>query len=413
MKRLGFHYYNDIQHYRRQDQLIWLPRLESLGAQWLVLRASTKVAIPENFIQALINTNIQPVIHFDIHPKQIPDIKDLVLLFNTYHRWGVRYITLFDQPNNHRAWPAPDWAQSDLVERFLDLYLPLADACLHAGLTPIFPPLKPGGDYWDTAFLRQTFLSLQRRKQNDLLEQMVIGAYSNPGNHPIQWGAGGPERWPNTRPYFTPPGVEDQCGFRIFDWYIAISNAILSKNLPIFLFGMGYSPAAENYIDRNLAIARLLNDEFIEGYEAIPECVLGGAFDFLTHPDDGSGRGWFHQNGELSLQAESFIKRINDFPIDKRQSKPDMPFIKHYLLLPSYEWGISDYHLDIIRPFIKKHQPTVGFSIKEASYAKNITVIGGEESFSENSLNKLRAAGVTVNRIEEDGINIASKLASL
>jgi hypothetical protein len=305
------------------------------------------------------------------------------------------------------------WAQADLVERFLDIYLPLANACLNACMIPIFPPLKPGGDYWDTAFLRRALQSLRRRGQDNLLEQLVIGAYSLPGEHPIQWGAGGPERWPNARPYYTPPGVEDHRGFRIFDWYTAISGAVLSSPIPVFLFGMGYSSDADDYVNRNLTITRLLGGEFIEGYEAIPNEVIGGAFRAIPDSKDNAAEGWFDLQGAPHPQAQAILDFAAKQTRIKQKSQPKTPNINHYLLLPSYDWGISDYHLDIIRPIIKKMQPTVGFSLEEAKNAKRVTVFGGEEAFSERSLNKLRAAGIRVERIKDDGTDIASILATL
>src|SRR5210317_502558 len=96
MKRLGFHYFSDTQHYRQHDLQIWLPRLKSFSAQWLVLNAPTNRAIPEDFIRALIDSEIKPILHFHIHHNQIPAQDDLQLLFNTYKRWGVQYAALFD-----------------------------------------------------------------------------------------------------------------------------------------------------------------------------------------------------------------------------------------------------------------------------------------------------------------------------
>ncbi len=415
MNRLGFHYFPDTQHYRQHDLDIWLPRLKSLGAKWLVLQAPTKYAIPEPFIAGLLKNGIQPVLHFHLQPGSFPITADLPLLFRTYQHWGVRYATIFDQPNLHSVWRATAWAQADLVERFLDLYIPLAHACLNAGLTPIFPPLEPGGDYWDTAFLRGALQSIQRRGQQDLLNQLVIGAFAQAGIRPIQWGAGGPERWPNARPYSTPEGGEDQRGFRIFDWYAAISQAAISSSMPIFLFGMGCTPQVKDHVNKNLTIARLLANEYIEGYESIPRNVIGGAFGPLVDPEGGSDsvQGWFRQNGEPWPQAEAIRQWAGKISESSKPPKTESRSIRHYLLLPSYEWGISDYHLDIIRPIIKKHQPTVGFSLEEARNAHRVTVIGGEHAFTEESLNQLRGVGIIVNRVSEDGTDIASVLATL
>jgi len=413
MNRLGFHYFPDTQHYRQHDLKVWLPRLQGLGAGWLVLQAPEQRAIPENFISALLTVGIQPVIHFTMQPGSFPIDTDLPLLFKTYRRWGVRYVTIFDQPNVHKVWRATAWVQTDLVERFLDFYLPMAHSCLNAGLTPIFPPLKPGGDYWDTAFLRGALESIQRRGHRDLLEQIVIGAYAEPGNHPLQWGAGGPERWPNSRPYYTPPGVEDQRGFRIFDWYSAITQAVLSTPRPIFLFGMGYHTEIDEHIKKNLLIARLLEGEAIRGLEAIPHQVLGGAFEMLVDWDGNSNseRGWFRKNGEpqpLAKVLHQWVEKKNDH---KELLQKENRTINHYLLLPSYEWGVTDYHLDLIRPIIKKFQPTIGFSLEEAGNARRVTVIGGEQAFSDESLRQLRESGIQVERIKEDGTNIASLIA--
>jgi hypothetical protein len=86
--------------------------------------------------------------------------------------------------------------------------------------------------------------------------------------------------------------------------------------------------------------------------------------------------------------------------------------IKHYLLLPTYEWGIAEWHLDAIKPFVKKYQPTIGFSLKEAVLASKVTVVGNEQSFPEEILERLRASGCEVERISGDGTSIATLLAT-
>jgi hypothetical protein len=69
-------------------------------------------------------------------------------------------------------------------------------------------------------------------------------------------------------------------------------------------------------------------------------------------------------------------------------------------------------HLEVIRPFIKRYQPTIGFSPVEASHAKKVTVIGGTSSVPESIIDGLLAAGCIVEQISGDGMNIASHLAS-
>jgi hypothetical protein len=61
---------------------------------------------------------------------------------------------------------------------------------------------------------------------------------------------------------------------------------------------------------------------------------------------------------------------------------------------------------------VKKHQPTIGFSIKEARQAERVTVIGGNGTYPKNEINQLRNAGCIVQQIEGHGIDIASFMAS-
>src|SRR3990170_8488283 len=224
-KRLGLHYFPDTYHYREDDLRAWSPLIRSTGITWLVLISPLHRAIPESFLRGLIDIGIEPVLHF--YPPLVNSHinTNLELLFQTYKRWGVQYTILFDRPNIRKTWSKSEWSQMDLVERFLDRFTPIAETAMHTGLIPVFPPLEPGGDFWDIAFLKAALVSLVRRGKNELLNQLVLSAYARAGDRPLDWGAGGPERWPVARPYFTPPGVQDHLGFRIFDWYLATARA--------------------------------------------------------------------------------------------------------------------------------------------------------------------------------------------
>jgi len=246
--RLGFHYFPDTSHFRKNDLDTWLPELKSMGASWLALQAPASRAVPEQFLTGLLEAGVEPVLQLNLPlepARWLPGCshESLELLFNTYAQWGVHYIQPFDRPNCRAAWPASAWAQSDLVERFLDLYLPTTRRALEAGLTPMFPSLEPGGDYWDTAFLKAALHGLQRRGCEDVLENLVLSAVARTDTRPLSWGAGGPERWPGRRPYITSGPGEDHLGFYIFDWYLAVARAALGEPLPILLFEAGkYTP---------------------------------------------------------------------------------------------------------------------------------------------------------------------------
>lgn len=407
MKRIGFQYFPDTLHYRQDDLHSWIPKIKQLGASWLVLQAPVNRALPESFIKGVINAQIEPVIHFEIPLEKTPTSEELEVLLRVYARWGVQYIALFAKPNLQKNWDAATWAQQDLVERFLDLFIPLAQTCLQHNLTPIFPPLEPGGDYWDTAFLREALESLQRREQQDLLDKLILGANAWAGDRPLDWGMGGPERWPGAEPYSTPQEEQNQRGFRIFDWYEMISRSVLREPLPIFLFDLG-AQKNEAHAEKILTMMRLLAGIDIDGLDPISNSVVAGAFRLID-----SSRGWFTPNGE-ELPITSAIHKLQKSKFGGATSPQNGELtIAHYLLLPSYEWGIPDYHLDAIRPFIRNHQPTVGFSIEEAAQAKRVTVIGSEDEYPEKELRELRAKGCVVDRVDSDGTTLASKLEKI
>jgi hypothetical protein len=358
--RLGFHYFPDLEHYSERDLRTWLPELKNLDASWITLIAPTDRAIPEPFICGLIEGAIEPILHFPLSFESFPTARDLAFLFNNYARWGLNYVVLFDRPNSRSVWPKSAWAQTHLVERFLDHFIPLAEIAIHSGLIPVFPPLEPGGDYWDTAFLRSALESILRRRKTELIESMVLGAYAQAGELPLNWGSGGPERWPNVRPYDTPPGSEDQLGFHIFDWYIAILNAVLDRSTPLLLFRAGSRPSkkqepkfsnmdAKTHSLRNLVIAKSLiasslsdrltnlDKSTLGALDPIPSQVLGCNFWLLSASSQSSHikEAWIKPGGshqtvakvlrDWNIKRKSTVERpIEDNLIDGMSIAPDI-----------------------------------------------------------------------------------------
>ena len=429
--RIGFHYFPDTYHYRESDLQAFLPELAAMGASWLILKSGIDRAIPEYFIQGLVQKGIEPVIQFDFSLSHPPTPGECAMLFEAYARWGVHGIILFDRPNARSSYPAAGWAQQDLVERFIDSMLPLSLAALQSGLIPIFPPLEPGGSYWDTAFLRGSLESLERRKQNLLLQNLVLSTYSWTGEKPLNWGAGGPLCWPSARPYLTTPPSQDQQGFRIFDWYQAIAQAVLNRSVPIIVLEAGVQsdphktefPAGNPDIHPDLVtgIIKLLSGKPIMDPLApqnvmnpMPPEVLACNF-WLLAADPNSpfaSHAWLQPDTPFEKTIQSVKRAVQELiqdPSARLLVDPEHP-IKHYLLIPTYDWGVADWHLEIIRPFVKKYRPVIGFSLEEASLAHEVTVIGNTHSFTEEQLNHLRNSGCKVRRISGDGMSIASQL---
>jgi hypothetical protein len=413
MEKVGFHYRMDSDHYSEKDLAIWLPRLKDLGASWMLMYAPTNRAIPEGFINGLKAEKIEPVLHFRITPQELPSVEEMILLFDNYQRWGVKYLILFDRPNQQESWGSEAWAQSGLTERFLDCFLPLAEAAVAVGLVPVFPPLEPGGDYWDTTFLRGALDGIKRRASKPLQDRLILSAYAGFHGRELSWGGGGPQSWPETQPYLTPETSQDQLGFRISEWYLTLSETILEKKLPILLLGVrGPAPEGQDLAETLVKSARLIARQEVDGLDPLPEEVIGGAIFSLTGNEDccAAEHRWYSPEGEANPIVEAFLN-IETKPEVKSVSGKFQ--ISHYLLLPSFDWGVADWHLNVTRSFIKKHRPTVGFSLEEAFQAEQVTVVGGEENFSEKDLSQLRNQGCLVRRIEGDGTKIASLLAAI
>ncbi len=435
--RIGFHYFPNTLHFSEKDADTWIPELQSLNAGWLLLTSESDRAIPESFFGSLRDAQIEPIIQFTKGLEKRLETTDMRTLLQAYARWGVHTVSFFDRPNSRSSWPVSEWAQNGLVERFLDRYIPLASLALECEIVPLFPALEPGGNFWDTAFLSLALQSLARRNRIDLLDNLVLSAYAWTHNKSLNWGAGGPERWSDARPYFTPPGEEDQMGFRAYEWYTATASVIVQKSVPIILVGAGVPHEPQSSVHKDwpddkhteicLAITQLLRNEPASDpdkptspLEPMSNSVLAANFWLLTD-ETGSPHtadAWFRPDGSTRQIVAELKGKINTTKTIRAEMPPDNAKgivsdshpIEHYLLLPSYEWGVADWHLDVIRPFVKKYRPTIGFSFQQASLAERVTVIGNTQSFSDEQLESLRASGCQVDRISGDGTSIATQL---
>ena len=75
------------------------------------------------------------------------------------------------------------------------------------------------------------------------------------------------------------------------------------------------------------------------------------------------------------------------------QSGGDKRPIHHYLLIGATEMAAA-------QPYIERFQPTIGFDVETALQAKFVTIVGGAAGVSSQSEDRLRQAGVQVERID-------------
>lgn len=398
-QRIGYYYYPDAEHYTARDLESWLPLLGELGAHWLTLRATPQRAIPEAFIRGLKQAGIEPIIHI---PCAIGEHnpEELSAILPSYARWGVRFVVVFDRPNMRRSWKLVAWAKSGLVERFLDIALPVLQLERQVGLQPVFPPLEPGGDYWDTAFLEAALGAMARRGKTPLLEDMAISMYSWPGEHGLDWGAGGPQAWPEARPYHSPEGTQDQRGFRIFDWYSAVAEKTLERTMPMLVLaggatleGDGSKLGPSRAVDLNLSIIRALESG------DVPPTLLNFNFYHLAAAESTpeAETAWFPPAGKprpIVGAVCDFLRRAAKTPASA-QSKS----MEHYVLMAVPRGSPDILQWASVGEFAIAERATVGFSAEEARSARKVTIVGDEAVIAKSVEDALRRAGCSVERV--------------
>jgi len=395
--QLGFYYYPDEEHFTEKDLAIWRPRLDSMGTKWLTIRGDQRKAIPEFFIKALLEAGIEPIIHIPIQMERVSK-DELIPIFTSYHRWGLNYVVLFDRPNMRQSWKETAWGKKALVDRFLDLVLPILEAERTTDLIPVLPPLEPGGDYWDTAFLEGILLALSRRGLKSLLDELTLSLYAWTFNHPIDWGSGGPTRWIETKPYITPLGSQDQRGFRIFDWYSEISLQTIGRSLPMLAIAGGARLNSEvsvtgidEHKEKNLSILRILESN------DVPPSLKSFCFYLLaTDPSHSDSIDTWYPSGHEPLPIVEGIQRLLS-----SSSKGIRKSLAHYVLLPDRLELSEVLTWDGVTRLLRNKQSAFGFSALEARLAQEVTLVGGEDLIPLSIENDLRKTGCVVQRIQE------------
>jgi hypothetical protein len=421
--RLGFHYYPDSLHYREKDKNLLLPRMRNLGASWITLRSHWERAIPEPFIRALLDNDITPIVHIPMLVKPFSDLHNLRVLFRAYANWGIKYLVLFDRPNQKKMWGASIWSQRDLVERFLDFYLPAAEASHQEGLIPVFPPLEPGGDYWDTVFLQSALQGIVRRGNFEFIGSLSLGAYGWTFGRDIFWGKGGPLQWPEPRPYFTPHNSQDQLGFFLFDWYLGIARSIMGHEPPIYVLASGCRKEDIPKGERCKADHRLHEQTNIQLYNLIqksqqvkhifPESLKACNLWLLSASGDDPEKevAWFPEGKPANPIVELVAKQTLQHQASKSAS--NFSPIGHYLLIPEISWAAKDWLYQLAKPVIDSRNLQWGPSLDNALNARRVTIVGDSRWLSEEYFTLFSSAGCVIEEIYGDGITIATRLLNL
>ena len=412
---IGFSYFSAPEYLIRKRVETWFPLITQFGGTQVILPASFSRAIPEDVFQSAKDHGLEPIVHFTSELPLARKFNDLTIILDSYARWGVQYIILGDKPNTKSAWQGTGWQYDNLVDHFLDRFIPIANYIEQIGMIPVLSPLQPGGDYWDTAFIEKFFTGLKRRQMSSLLDKTCLASYGYTFDRPLTWGAGGPEQWPSSRPYLTPEGQEDQIGFQNFEWIQAVALRVTGRKIPALILDAG-----------NIGNAGTVrgSDSVIETIQLILEACRGNdtvamASEYPKLNNNLLGCTFSLDTlltifgGELSIDILGTIfkpgsKRLFDSVKNIGTQKQ----ISHYLLLPWHDAGVSDVVLNKVRPVIKQLRPTIGFSVEEAAKAQKVTIFPDQVLFTDSIINGLRSAGCTVEVLPQSGIDIATHLQS-
>jgi hypothetical protein len=202
---LGFEYFSSPEFLVLKRVRDWLPVLKQLGASAVVIQSGFDKAIPEDIFLAARDQQLTPVVHFTMELPLARKFNEVAFLMDVYAKWGVSEVILGNKPNSKSSWTATAWHYDSIVDHFLDRFIPLANHAVRAGLSPALPPLQPGGDYWDTAFVELVLGGLKRRQMEGILDCLSLTSYGYTFNRPLSWGGrrSGTVAWcetlPNTR----------------------------------------------------------------------------------------------------------------------------------------------------------------------------------------------------------------------
>jgi hypothetical protein len=381
---LGIHYYPDDRHFRSKDLELWIPEMQSMDIRWVVLSGSLSHAIPEDFLKQLTAAGIEPVLVLDREPIQ-PAAEVTAPIFRSYRRAGVRFIAPFPAPNADDAWADTGAPDSSPVDRFLSIFPPVAEAILAEGMIPVLPMLNPEGNYWSLAFLEGFLTGLNHTGKGELARQLTLAVDFSARNRPLDWGAGGSTRWPETRPYFTPPGSQDHLGFQGYAWVDEIVRSSLGTSLP--MIGLRAGATVGDLSDPDFPpVDPIRHNEInlqavqIAAGARLNAPVLCLCFRLLAAevgtPE--SAEAWFRHDGTTLPIVDALKRRA--LAKNLHPSKAVNKSLRHYLLLPQDPGSLSSQTWESLRSYLLAFQPACGFSIEEACQAEKVTILGGTPS---------------------------------
>jgi hypothetical protein len=156
---------------------------QRMGVKWVTfLNDGASISGNNDYlVSKLVGAGIEPIMRL-YSPKIAPLGGDIEGMVRHYTAMGVHYFQPFNEPN--LSCENPDGKVS--VDRYLDVWVPAAQAIVRGGGLPGFGSLAPGGDYDDQAFLKASLERLTSRGQLGALDRSWISMHNYTWNHPIE-----------------------------------------------------------------------------------------------------------------------------------------------------------------------------------------------------------------------------------
>ncbi|MGB9301614.1 MAG: SpoIID/LytB domain-containing protein [Anaerolineae bacterium] len=326
---VGFHWFPDHYHYEQRYFDTFVPELKAMGASWLLVLSDGLNTIPDWFLRGLIQHDIEPIIRIYTRFVTFIDQAGLRQACKHYSSLGVHYVHVFNEPNLSLEWA--EWNPDRLVPRFMDYLIPCLETMYSVeGIIPLFTPLAPGGDYWDTSFLKEALAILNQKGKKYLYDKMAVGIHNYAFNKPLSFGKGGSTRWTCARPFERPPGCEDHTGFYLFEWYDEIVSQRTGRRLPLIGCENGMrlgdaddprSPAINEalHAERHAAMCQMTMSA------EVPYYFFNNAFWLLAAEDDNFfvRHSWYRPNGDPRLPQS--VARLKALLKIKRTLRVDVP----------------------------------------------------------------------------------------
>ncbi|HJL70095.1 MAG TPA: hypothetical protein QGI30_04425, partial [Anaerolineales bacterium] len=159
----------------------------------------------------------------------------------------------------------------------------------------------------------------------------------------------------------------------------------------------------------NASIARAM----VAGH--LPDYMLNVNFWLLCAAPESqyAGDAWFPAGAE-PLPAADELKRLGLNPTrvgknagrDYVESLSSQKPLRHYVLLPSFDWGPSEWHWQLARPLVRDNETSCGYSLEAAAKAERVTLVGGENEIGVDLARRLQQAGCQVSRVSGDLSNL-------